>query len=275
MSPLRSRAPRALLLGLLLAGNPLPALAATDVDRYVAAARRLYDNLEYERALDQIQRARRVSRGVEQDVTLGLYEGILLADLGRWKDAREAFFTALLLRPDASLPLRVSPKVEREFEAQRTRARDELARLQESPTVTPSPVKPGSSSPAVAIAEPPEGSLARDNKLVPSSAPQSPAFLPPVVEKPSRPAPVLPLALLGAGVVAGGVGTYFGLSSQSQLDEAYATAGREDALATLEQARGRATTANVLFGTAGLAAAGALVSWLLLPREAPAQSEAK
>ena len=44
MSPLRSRAPRALLLGLLLVGSPLPAVAATDVDRYVAAARRLYDN---------------------------------------------------------------------------------------------------------------------------------------------------------------------------------------------------------------------------------------
>ncbi len=264
MSPLRSRAPRALLLGLLLVGSPLPAVAASDFERYVAAARRLYDNLEYERALDQIQRAQRISQGVEQDVTLGLYEGIILADLGRWPEARQAFFTALLLRPDATLPLRVAPKVEREFEAQRTRARDELARLQASPT--PAPVKP---------AEPPEGSLARDNKLVPAPAPQSPAFSPPAVEKPSRPAPVLPLALLGAGVVAGGVGTYFGLSSRGQLDEAYASTGREDALARLEQARGRATTANVLFGTAGLAAAGALVSWLLLPREAPAQPEAK
>ncbi|WP_309887914.1 hypothetical protein [Archangium sp.] len=63
-----------LVLGLLLVSGPLrPALAASDdFQRYLGAAVQLYENLEYERALAQLQRARSVARGVAQDVSLGL-----------------------------------------------------------------------------------------------------------------------------------------------------------------------------------------------------------
>jgi tetratricopeptide (TPR) repeat protein len=258
----RLRAPRALVLGVLLVGgSSRPAHAADDFERYVAAARRLYDNLDYERALDQIQRARRISRGVEQDVTLGLYEGIILADLGRWEEARESFLTALLLKPDASLPVSVSPKVEKEFEAQRVRARKELAQLQ-SP-----PVKPGAAASGSAKAPPPVVSTdrpeqARPGQLTPTEP--SPA-LTPTGEAEPRPVPVVPLALLGAGVVAGGLGAYFGVSANGQLGDARVAPLREDALTKFNDAHGSARTANILFGTAGLAVASAVVTWFLLP----------
>ncbi|QRN97512.1 hypothetical protein JRI60_52795 [Archangium violaceum] len=306
MSLPRLRTPHALVLGLLLVGGPSrPALAADDdFERYVAAARRLYDNLSYERALDQIQRARRISKGVEQDVTLGLYEGIILADLGRWEEARESFLTALLLQPDASLPVRVSPKVEKEFEAQRVRARQELARLQ-SPPVTPGPApsssakpgtaqsnaaKPGTASgPAksgTASAPAPSASAKTPPPVVSSDRPEqpppsrlspsepSPAVTPSVVETAPRRAPVVPLALLGAGVVAGGLGAYFGVSANGQLADARVAPLREDALAKFNDAHGSARTANILFGTAGLAVASAVVTWFLLPGDvsSPASS---
>jgi tetratricopeptide (TPR) repeat protein len=265
MSFPRLRTPRALVLGLILVGGPSsPALAADDFERYVAAARRLYENLSYERALDQIQRARRISRGVEQDVILGLYEGIILADLGRWGEAREAFFTALLLQPEATLPLNVAPKVEEEFEAQRVRARKELAQLQ-APRVKPGAAPSGSEKapPPVASTDRPE--QARPGQLMPTES--SPA-LTPTVEAEPRPVPVVSLALLGAGVVAGGLGAYFGASANGQLSDARVAPRREDALVQFNDAHGSARTANLLFGTAGLAVAGAVVTWFLLPGEA-------
>ncbi|WP_257457802.1 tetratricopeptide repeat protein [Archangium lipolyticum] len=272
MSFPRLRTPRALLLGLLLVGGPSgTALAADDFERYVAAARRLYENLSYERALDQIQRARRISRGVEQDVTLGLYEGIILADLGRWGEARESFLTALLLQPDATLPLRVSPKVEKEFEAQRVRAREELVRLQAPPA------KPGATPSGSSKAPPPVVSSDRPvqpppRQLTPSET--SLALTPTAVETEPRRVPVVPLALLGAGVVAGGLGAYFGVSANGQLADARVVPLREDALAKFNDAHGSARTANILFGTAGLAVASAVVTWFLLPGDAssPASS---
>jgi tetratricopeptide (TPR) repeat protein len=260
MSPSPRRAPLGLVLGLLLVSSPLrPALAASDdFQRYLGAAVQLYESLEYERALAQLQRARSVARGVEQDVSLGLHEGILLAELGRWDEARASFETALLLEPSATLPLRVSPKVEREFESVRKRVSASLARRKQASrpgTVTPPP------EPPVAGSDRPE--QARPSRLTPSAP--SPTPSPVTVEASPRRAPVVPLALLGAGVVAGGLGAFFGVSANQRLDQARMEPFRDDALARFNEAQGSARTANVLFGTAGLAVASAVVTWFLLP----------
>ena len=72
------------------------------------------------------------------------------------------------------------------------------------------------------------------------------------------------LVLLGAGAAAGGAGTVFGLSSRNRIEEAR-LADDDNELRRLQgKAQSGATTANILFGTAGLAAAGALVTWLLM-----------
>ncbi len=97
---------RGLALGLLLFGSmPRTAFAATDFERYLSSTLSLYEDLEYERALKQLERARKAAVGVEQDMLLSMYEGAILADMGRWEEARAAFRTALSLDPEAKLPL--------------------------------------------------------------------------------------------------------------------------------------------------------------------------
>jgi tetratricopeptide (TPR) repeat protein len=317
MHPNSRHKPLVLLLGLLLgAVPPTPAQAAKkaparaqkekkstpraspgkkkDFNRYLVAAVRLYESLEYERALVQLERARRLVDDVKQDVLLSLYEGSIQADLGRMEEARASFKTALLLEPEATLPLRVSPKVEREFEAMRVRVRKELAieggqtvastdeRPEPADATEPEPTEPrGSDTPAeprVATASPtttptdrPEQQPTRTVALVPT--PPSPALTPSVAAR-KRPVPTVSLALAGASVVAGGVGTYFGLSSRNQLTMAGQSFYADEAAARLDRAQGNALAANVLLGTAGVAAAGALVTWLLLPGSPPATAEA-
>lgn len=113
-----------------LAFAPAPARAAErDYLNYFNAMVRLYQDLEYERALEQLEKARKHSRGADDDVTLALYEGIIRSDLGQADQARAAFKTALLLRPDVTLPVKVSPKVRREFEDLRGVVKRELEPL--------------------------------------------------------------------------------------------------------------------------------------------------
>lgn len=107
---------------------PLSAHAQSDdAQRYLTAAARLYENLEYERALEQLKRARTLSRGVDDDVAIALYEGIILADMGKKEDSTAAFKEGLFLKPDAQLPVKVSPKVTADFEAVRREVKKELA----------------------------------------------------------------------------------------------------------------------------------------------------
>ncbi|WP_257463577.1 hypothetical protein [Archangium lipolyticum] len=128
-SPSRRSASLPLLALLLFTTPTVHAQGASEVQNYLVSVNRLYEDLEYERALEQIHRARRLSRGVEEDVALGLYEGILLDELGKKDDATAAFKAALFLRPDAKLPVQVSPKVEKHFESIRIEVKRELAPL--------------------------------------------------------------------------------------------------------------------------------------------------
>src|SRR5687767_11396097 len=129
MIPSSRQASWLLMLCLLAVGLvPRPASAQDEFDRYLTAAVQLYESLDYDQALEQLQRAKPLARGIKQDVTVALYEGILLADMGRQEQSRTAFRTALLLDPEAKLPIKVSPKVARSFEEVRTSVRKSLAR---------------------------------------------------------------------------------------------------------------------------------------------------
>ncbi|MDC0710381.1 hypothetical protein POL68_18030 [Stigmatella sp. ncwal1] len=94
---------------------------------YLRSVNSLYEAFEYEQALKQLERAQRFAQTMEDDVTLSLYEGIILADMSRWEASAAAFKAALLLQIDASLPLKVSPKVEAYFEKVRKDVSRELA----------------------------------------------------------------------------------------------------------------------------------------------------
>ncbi len=95
--------------------------------RYLLAASRLYQGLEYERALEQVKRARTVTAGVADDAAIARYEGVLLYELGKKDEALAAFREALYLEPDGGLPLKVSPKIADAFETIRAAVKKELA----------------------------------------------------------------------------------------------------------------------------------------------------
>ncbi len=100
-----------------------------DFQRFLNAAVRLYENLEYERALEQVRNAKKQAATPDQQSTAALYEGVMLSDLNKPDEAKAAFKEALLLKPDATLPTKVSPKVVKDFEDTRTAAQRELAPL--------------------------------------------------------------------------------------------------------------------------------------------------
>lgn len=84
----------------------------------------------------------------------------------------------------------------------------------------------------------------------------------------------LPVALLGAGVLAGGLGSYFGLRSRSDIQSARDAFDVDAQMGHLDAARGKALGANILFGVAATAAAGAVITYFL-GDEATAQGEAR
>jgi hypothetical protein len=315
--------------------------AANDFKRYLTASVQLYKDLEYERALEQLQRARQLARGVYQDVTVALHEGIILGDMGRQEQSRAAFKTALLLNPEATLPFKVSPKVERDFEEVRARVFKDLGinpspRKAEPPKVATSPppspptptAPPTSGAPATAAREPAGAPHAKPPASSPAAVPpasapmaapppavaktpaaapppavaKTPAATPPPAvartDRPEQPAvkpdlkppataapapfvprveesspgrvPVAPVVLAGVGVAAAGVGTVFGLQSRARVSDARGTPFQDESQAHLADARSSARVANVLFGTAAIAATGSLVTWLLSSGESQA-----
>jgi tetratricopeptide (TPR) repeat protein len=118
-----------MLLFAALLLQPLPAQAQSHpkMRGYLLSVSNLYSALEYEKALEQIARAKRFARTEEDDVVLSLYEGLILADMNRWDESTAAFKAALFVNPDAKLPVKVSPKVESRFESVRQQVRQELA----------------------------------------------------------------------------------------------------------------------------------------------------
>jgi hypothetical protein len=98
----------------------------TEVQRYLLSATQLYQGLEYERALEQLKRAKTVASGVADDAAIDRLEGVVLLDLGKRDEGLAAFREALYLEPDAALPIKVSPKISEAFEGMRARVKKEL-----------------------------------------------------------------------------------------------------------------------------------------------------
>lgn len=120
----------AALLGLLVILHLPRVVHAEDrneVQAYLISIHHLYENLEHESALEHISRAKQLARGLDDDVLLSLYEGLIQADLGRQEQSIAAFKAALFLNPNARLPLLVSPKVVRRFESLRKKVKANLA----------------------------------------------------------------------------------------------------------------------------------------------------
>ncbi|MBI5547153.1 MAG: hypothetical protein HY901_25005 [Deltaproteobacteria bacterium] len=122
----------------------IPAVAtAGEHNPFLAAAMRLYRDLEYESALAKLKRAQQQPDNTPaEEVQIDLYLGLIEFELGDTDAAQSAFKRALAQDGTAVLPGGVSPKVSAAFE----KARHELldgARSQPLPSVAQEdPVRP-------------------------------------------------------------------------------------------------------------------------------------
>lgn len=228
-------------------------------DAAMAEAARLFEDLESEQALAAVTRAKRLARTDEERSAAAIYEGLVLADMGRRDEALASFRAGLVLAPEAKLPAKVSPKVEGDFESVRQTVRQELAAVRK-PVPTPvvekapdTPVRPPVvekpvvlDPPRVTVAPTPGVDLKADAR-----------------ERGARRVPTVSWVLLGTGVVAGGVGSIIGLQSRGNVSSARKADLSADKSGHLDDARGQAVVANVLFGTAAAAAVGAITTYIL------------
>ena len=199
------------LLAVAILLLPLSARAedASPMQRYILSVKRLYSDLEYEAALKQLERARRFASTVEENVTLSLYEGIVLADMNRWEESATAFQSALFLQLDAVLPVKVSPKVEGYFESQRKKVKRDIELAQKA-------------------AEPSKSLLPRQDAAPPPAANQPvpvPAAALPVTPSPgtgrqlTRPQVLIPAIGGGVLLIAGGTSWMLSRQELSKLRE--------------------------------------------------------
>ncbi|MCP3138489.1 hypothetical protein [Pyxidicoccus xibeiensis] len=177
---------------------------------YLLSVGHLYEDLEFERALEQLVTARRLSRGIEDDVALSLWEGIILAELSQAEQAAAAFKAALFLQPEARLPVNVSPKLLTQFETLRREVKNSLARRTRAQAVVPALVSgvdaPRQEPVKSSVAEPPpparpgatDASLARAESPLPRSSEAR-------AERSLRSRAHVPAIIGGALAAAGGV----------------------------------------------------------------------
>lgn len=248
------------------------------VSRYLTAARNLYEQLDYELALAQLDRAQTQSKGLPDDAAINLYRGVILADLGRADESNAAFRTAVSLDPAAVLPFTVSPKVQEAFEtAKRAVNRSERGRpgaAQAPPAASPPAAQPAPVA-ATKAAAPPSAQAARPAPVAstnPAASPSAQATRPApaaavAVEQtsPSR-APFWVAALAGGALVAGG-GTCLALGwvADGKLrsgDPSIQTREQLDRAVDQEKVL---LTAGTVMGSAGIAA---LTAALVLGRPA-------
>jgi hypothetical protein len=221
------------------------------VQPYLVSVSRLHEALEFERALEQLVTARRMSSGVEDDVALSLWEGIIMAEMD-WKDeAAAAFKAALFLQPEAQLPVRVSPRLSEQFEAVRQEVKRSLTR--------------GGGARAPVADAPHEQSVQPPGTDVPPGAVSVPAAEPQVrAGRTPRSRALLPAIIGGTLAAAGGVSWALSRGELSKLRNA------DPSLADLERvdrsvSRGRTLqTAGVGLMGAGVLGLGVAAGMYLL-----------
>lgn len=257
------------------------------VQKYLFAASRLYQTLEYERAIEQLKRARAASSGVADDAAIARYEGVVLFDMGKRDDALAAFREALYLEPDAALPLKVSPKISEAFEAARVKVKRELApvlakrkaeeeakqeaarRLAETNAAQTEAARVEAARVEAARVEAARVEAARlqAERAARTDTPREPTLTPEVppgatTVAASKPVPATPLVLGAVALVAGGVATVFGVLTGEQLSAARSATFQVDTIAALQRAQTPALVTNIALALAGTTAVAAVIAWL-------------
>jgi tetratricopeptide (TPR) repeat protein len=140
------------------ASPPPPPPASVQVNSHLAAAQRLYQKLDLDAALAELQQA---ETGATEDDTVQVlvYRGLIYSDMGRGADASDQFKRALAIRPWAEVPPETSPRVAKTFSDARkslwgVAVKPPKKRISSAAPTTPpptvTPVAPPPSTPAPA-----------------------------------------------------------------------------------------------------------------------------
>lgn len=244
----------AIAMSLLLA---LPAFAqSAEVKKFLNAAITLYENLEYEKALKQIQKAKTKATGPDDEGRIALLEGVVLADMGKEEKALTAFKTGFSIDLEAKLPVEVSPKVTAVAEKARANVRKMLAPQLEAAKAEEEKKRLAEEK---ARAEEAARLAAEQKKREEEERLKNQP--PPAVVAPAPKGPSLrTLAWIpgGLGLVSAGVGTYFLVSASGKHASLInGTAAPDQALSIRDSGKTDAMLGYVFtgIGVAGVAAA--------------------
>jgi hypothetical protein len=222
---------QALLLAAVLGqaeGNP-----------YVGQARQLYADLEFEKCVQRLEMAPQWKETTRAELKeIEIYSALCHYQLGNKRDAEDHFNLALQIDPEAQLPPYTSPKIVDLFKS-----------LQKK-------VKPRTDKP-------------NKTQLVPGDPPPGDgALLVPRPDDSELRRIAVPIGLGSLAVVACGTGAYFGVRAKELEQRGHDAYYASEGVALGGQAQDSATAANVAFGIALAAGAGAAVSYFFGPEPA-------
>lgn len=118
-----------LLVVALICASTVASAQDKTVAKHLASAAKLHEARAFNKALAQVKRAADVkTRTADDDVQILLYEGSLLAELGKTDEASAAFKRALTTKPDATPPFKISAKATQLFDAASVEVKRKLAK---------------------------------------------------------------------------------------------------------------------------------------------------
>jgi len=93
--------------------SPVPVVTA---NTHLSAAIRLYQKLDLDAALAELQVAETSAKDNQEDmVQVLIYRGLIYSETGKLSDASDQFKRALAIRPWAEVPADTSPRIARYF----------------------------------------------------------------------------------------------------------------------------------------------------------------
>lgn len=96
--------------------KPAEAAKPSAPSTHLAAAQRLYQKLDLDAALAELQQAEAGAKDNEDEtVQVLIYRGLIFSDTGKTSEAADQFKRALAMRPWAEVPAETSPRIAKVF----------------------------------------------------------------------------------------------------------------------------------------------------------------
>ena len=92
-----------------------PAPGTTAGNPHLAAAQRLYQRLDLDAALAELNLAEAATKDDDETVQVLIYRGLIYAETGKNGESQDAFKRALAIRPWAEVPQGTSPRLAKAF----------------------------------------------------------------------------------------------------------------------------------------------------------------